>query len=497
MSTLTADQLKHNLSKKYSIKCFVDLADLTKNPSQAYKILQQHHQREFSLNDRLVFYTEHDVSDQLLEHLYQAATLIDVSNFFVLLCVPVDITSKLDAVALKNFGDQVSFQSIQVDIIDTKPMSSDFILPATLCPMPWSHMMIDQIGDARPCCVYRDPVGNTVNHSLDQMFHNQGYNQLRQNLLSGEKVSGCDHCWNLEEHGLTSHRTMHMRMLKKDLLTQYLDDPKITSLDIAPGNTCNFKCRICNPKSSSLFAQEVQSITGVLPIRSFNWAESDNKVMGEISDLLPSLTNIDMYGGEPFLIKPLHRLVSQAVEQGHAKHIRLHYNSNGSIYPDHLVEHWKHFAHIDIHFSIDNVGARFDLERGGSWQQVTSNIRKLVDLSLPNLKISIMPTISIMNIFYLDELLAWATELGLPVNVNYLESPDEFNIKNLTPLAKKLILEKFQDHPWPEMSNILTTIKSFPDSVGDGFVSLSKHFDRIRGQNFSNTHAEIAHAMGM
>jgi len=497
MIAITADQLKHDLSKKYSIKCFIDLADLTVSPSQAYKILQQYHQQEFSLNDRLVFYTEHNISDQLLEHLYQATTLIDVSNFFVLLCTTFDIKSKIDLIASKNSGDNASFQSIQVDITDTNPMSVNFILPATVCPMPWSHMRIDQSGDARPCCVYKNTVGNVIDQSINHLFYNQDYTQLRQKLLSGEKVSGCDHCWNLEDHGMTSNRIMHMRLSKKDLLTKHLDDPEIVSLDLAPGNTCNFKCRICSPISSSLFAQEIKSITGISPVKSINWAESDNKVMDEISDLLPSLTNIDMYGGEPFLIKPLYKLVSQAIEHGHATHIRLHYNSNGSIYPDHLVEHWKHFQHVDIHFSIDNVGARFDLERGGSWQQVTSNIRKLVDLSLPNLKISIMPTISIMNIFYLDELLAWAAELRLPVNVNYLDSPEEFSIKNLTPLAKKLILEKFQDHPWPEMSKILNTIRSSPDSDGVRFVTLSRHFDRIRGQNFSNTHAEIAHAMGM
>jgi len=497
MIAITADQLKHDLSKKYSIKCFIDLADLTVSPSQAYKILQQYHQQEFSLNDRLVFYTEHNISKQLLEHLYQATTLIDVSNFFVLLCTTFDIKSKIDLIASKNSGDNASFQSIQVDITDTNPMSVNFILPATVCPMPWSHMRIDQSGDARPCCVYKNTVGNVIDQSINHLFYNQDYTQLRQKLSSGEKVSGCDHCWNLEDHGMTSNRIMHMRLSKKDLLTKHLDDPEIVSLDLAPGNTCNFKCRICGPISSSLFAQEIKSITGISPVKSINWAESDNKVMDEISDLLPSLTNIDMYGGEPFLIKPLHKLVAQAREHGHATHIRLHYNSNGSIYPDHLVDHWKHFQHVDIHFSIDNVGARFDLERGGSWQQVTSNIRKLVDLSLPNLKISIMPTISIMNIFYLDELLAWAAELRLPVNVNYLDSPDEFSIKNLTPLAKKLILEKFQDHPWPEMSKILNTIRSSPDSDGVRFVTLSRHFDRIRGQNFSNTHAEIAHAMGM
>lgn len=497
MITITADQLKQELSEKFSIKCFVDLADLTVSPSQAYRILQQHYQQEFLFDDRLVFYTNYAISDQLLRHLYQAASLIDISNFFVLLCSPDDLKYKLDVIASANAGDTVSFQSIQVAITNTNPLVDNFALPDTMCPMPWSHMRIDQSGGARPCCVYEDTVGNVIDQSINQLFHDQHYTHLRQKFLSGGKASGCDHCWNLEDRGLISNRIMHMRFLKKDLLTKYLDDPKIISLDLAPGNTCNFKCRICNPTSSSLFAQEIQSITKSVPIKTINWAESNSKVMDEISDLIPSLTNIDMFGGEPFLIKPLHRLVKQAVDQGHAKHIRLHYNSNGSIYPDHLVEHWKHFNHVDIHFSIDNVGTRFELERGGSWQQVNSNIQKLVDLNLSNLKISIMPTISIMNILYLDEVLTWANNLGLTVNLNYLDSPEAFSIRNLTPLAKKLIIEKFQDHAWPEMKNIFNTIKLSLDSDGSEFVTLSQHFDRIRGQNFLDSHAEIAHAMGM
>lgn len=490
MSEITLAQLENTLSKKYSIKCFVDLADLTTTPTQAYKILQQYHQTKFLTNDRLVFYTEHAVSDQLIQHLYQAAELIDISNCFILLCNPMDLTGQLG----NTTGD--IFQSVQVDIINTKLLSDNFVLPDSLCPMPWTHLRIDHSGNASPCCVYSAAVGNVVETSIGQLFHNQDYEQLRQKLLSGEKASGCDYCWNLEKHGLTSNRTMHMRSLKKDLLTRYLDNPEIVSLDLSPGNTCNFKCRICSPNWSSLFAQEAKSITEILPITSINWAESDNKVMDEISSLLPSLTNIDMYGGEPFLIKPLHKLVAQAVEQGHAKHLRLHYNSNGSIYPAHLIEYWKQFDHIDIHFSIDNVGERFELERGGSWEQVTSNIRKLADLSLPNLKISIMPTISIMNIFYLDELLAWANTLGLPVNPNYLDSPEEFSIKNLTPLAKKLIVKKFQDHHWPEMKNLLSTIESLPDSDGKTFIEKTNYFDLIRNQKFINSHREIAIAMG-
>lgn len=490
MSIVTIDQLKHELSKKYLIKCFVDLADLTVSSTQAYKILQQHYQQKFLPNDRLVFYTEHEISDQLIEHLYQATELIDISNCFILLCNTADIKSRL-----KNNTDE--FQSIQLDISNTKFLSNNFVLPDTLCPMPWTHLAIDQPGNVRPCCVYRRPVGSVVKNSITQLFHGQEHVQLRQKLLLGEKAPGCDHCWNLEEHGLTSNRIQHLSLLKKDLLTKYLDNPEITSLDLAPGNTCNFKCRICGPTASSLFAQEVQFNQGNVPIRSFNWAESNSVIINEIFSLLPSLTNIDMYGGEPFLIKPLNQLLQQAVEQQQAQHIRLHYNSNGSVYPTQLIEYWKHFKHIDIQFSIDNVGKRFELERGGSWDQVQSNICKLLDLALPNLKISIMPTVSIMNILYLDELLEWANTLELPVNPNYLDSPKAFGIKNLTWSAKKLILEKFQNHPWPEMSNILTTIKLSPDSDGTKFIEITKHFDCIRKQNFSATHPEIAHAMGM
>jgi MoaA/NifB/PqqE/SkfB family radical SAM enzyme len=266
-------------------------------------------------------------------------------------------------------------------------------------------------------------------------------------------------------------------------------------MDLKPGNTCNFKCRICDPVSSSLYAQEVKSNTGI-SIESFNWAESDSKTINEIVTLLPTLTNIDMYGGEPFLIKPLLHVVKQAVEQHCSPHIRLHYNSNGSIYPKDLIEHWKKFKHVDIQFSIDSIGNRFELERGGSWQQVESNIKKLINLGLPNVTIGVMPAINIMNIFYLDEVLQWAHELRLPVNPQYVTEPSGFALKNLTANAKKLIVEKFQNHPWPEMKNIINHLELTPDSDGEEFSKLCKHFDRVRNQNFSISHSAIANAMG-
>ena len=490
---ISISQLENTLINLYELKCFIDLADLTTSSTQAYKYFDSCHQIELNNKDRLIFYTSEIISDSLLTHLYQATKLIDVSNYFVLICSPHDITQQLIELATLNFTD--SFQSLQVMIESTKSLQNNFVVSETLCPQPWTHLEVLQSGEIRPCCVHTDIVGHVKNDSLSAAFNHTKMQTLRQDLLNGQKPSGCNKCWVAESKGLTSNRSYHMRLRKKELLTSDLDHPTLQSLDLKPGNTCNFKCRICDPSNSSLFAQEVSLFKSIF-IESFNWAESDSKTIDEIVKLLPNLANIDMYGGEPFLIKPLLHVVQQAVEQGYASQMRLHYNSNGSIYPDAQIEYWKKFKHVDIQFSIDNIGARFELERGGSWQKVESNIKKLIGLNLDNVSISIMPTISIMNVLYLDEILQWAKELGVQVNPNYLIDPAGFDLKNLTADAKQLIFEKFQHHPWPEIKNIISYINAVPNSDGRAFLELCKYFDTLRNQNFAKSHFEIAKAMG-
>lgn len=487
---MTIDELRLLLSKQYTIKCFVDLEQMSTAPSAIYQQFESCYQSVFDNQDRLIFYTTDIISDKLLQHLYQAADLADISNYFVLICSPHNIRDQLLGIA-----KQDSFQSFQVSFDSTKKLQDNFYVPDTMCPMPWMHLEVSTVGQVRPCCVYFTEVGNVKDASLNDTFYNSKMSDLRDAFLSGKRPSGCQHCWRLESKGLSSNRTWHMSLLKKQLLTVNLENPTIRSLDIKPGNTCNFKCRICNPVSSSLFAQESNKIQNIA-VKTYNWAEENSAIMNEISDLLPNLTNIDMYGGEPFLIKPLLRLVKQAVDLRYSKNIRLHYNSNGSVYPEKFIDYWKKFKHVDIHFSIDNIGDRFELERGGSWNQVDSNINQLINLKLPNIKISIMPAISIMNIFYIDELLQWADRLSLPVNPLYVTDPIGFDLRNLTEDAKVLIINKFQNHQWPEMKNILNHIKSAPGSNGQEFIKLCKHFDHLRNQNFANSHPEVAEAMG-
>lgn len=491
---ITTPELEKLLASQYSLKCFINLSELSSSPTSAYKHFQHCYQEAFDNNDRLVLYTTDTISDKFLQHLYQASDLIDISNFFVLICSPFDISKEIVSAAEKYSISKSPYQTLQIEFEETAKLQNNFYISDTLCPMPWIHLEVSSQGVIRPCCIYSDGIGHVNDSSLSDAFYNTKMNDLRKDIQSGKKPSSCKNCWDLEDKGLISNRSYHLNLLKKELLTSDFDNPTIKSLDLKPGNTCNFKCRICNSGSSSLFAQEENKLKNI-SIQSFNWV-SDSNTMDEIVNLLPSLTNIDLYGGEPFLLKQLTHLVSRAVENGYANNIRLHYNSNGSIYPDHLIEYWKSFKHVDIQFSIDNIGERFELERGGLWQHVDSNIRSLVELNLPNIKISIMPAISIMNIFYFNELLDWASNLNLKVNPLYVTTPEGFSLSNITDSAKKLIIEKFQNSPWPEMQNILNYVKTIPGTNGVEFVKLCKHFDSIRNQNFAKTHPEIAKAMG-
>jgi sulfatase maturation enzyme AslB (radical SAM superfamily) len=243
-----------------------------------------------------------------------------------------------------------------------------------------------------------------------------------------------------------------------------------------------------------LFALENQKFRGIPLVTQDNWSESENFV-NQITSQLPTIHNIDMFGGEPFLIKKFANVLKLAVDRDYAKNIRLHYNSNGSVWPEHFLPYWPSFKLVDIHFSIDAIGNQFELQRGGKWQEVENNILRLRDLKLPNLSISLMPTIGAMNVYYIDQVYNWATKHGFPLFVSHARGSG-FELQDLTRAAKDLIIEKFKNHPWGEMQRVIKIIQEIPDSNGEDFRSKIKWFDQVREENFANSHYEIAKAMG-
>jgi MoaA/NifB/PqqE/SkfB family radical SAM enzyme len=481
---MTVDQLSVILQKKYSIKSFVDLADLTHSPGEVYKLFYSLYQPVFDPDDRIVIYSSEAVPQELIKHLQDAADFVDISDWFILFCTPESPVGS-------------GFQHLPISLEPTKTLGNNYVLPESICAIPWMHLEIRSEGNFSPCCmsVESTKIGSVQTTSMQDAFNSDFMTSLRQEFLEGKKPSVCKVCWNNEARGLDSIRTHNIKRLKKSFLLEHLEAPAITSIDIKFNNTCNFKCRICSPVSSSLIAAEQNKFSNI-PIQvQSKWGDSD-EFLNQVVEILPQLTCIDMYGGEPFLIKKFANVLRIAIEQGYAKNIRLHYNSNGSVWPEEFIHYWKHFKEVDIHFSIDAIGKRFELQRGGTWEEVEANILRIKNLDLPNITISLMPTINIMSVYYIDEVYDWGSKHGFNLFFSNLVSPAEFNIKNLTKDARQLIFEKFKDHPWSEIQNILNSIRSSSPNSGAEFREKIKWFDSVRQENFADSHPEVAKAMG-
>jgi len=401
-------------------------------------------------------------------------------------------------------------------------------LSKTMCMLPWISIETSPIGTARPCCLAREEItdNNGIKFDLNKdnletIYHSEYMQNLRRQFRAGEKPETCKLCWDEEAAGRTSKR-IHSRIRLKELYTQVdwqNDNPdQLWFLDLKLGNICNLKCRICGSWSSSKWAvEELDYMPKNFDKKqhiAYKWLKQgawprnpDINFWENLKQLLPNIKYLEFTGGEPFLIQEHFDLLKFAVEQGYSKNIDIHYNTNGTVDPNMDSWVWQHFGRVDIAFSIDNVGKRFEFERyGAKWDEVNDNISWISSYKQHdgvNLTTQLCFTVNIQNVYYLDELLAWADRKGFDnIYFNMMHNPDHMSIQKMTDAAKELVLNKLKNTFWTskayqrEINSIIKFIENGTGSDGKEFLSKMKRADNYRGQNFKDTHPEIALAMG-
>jgi MoaA/NifB/PqqE/SkfB family radical SAM enzyme len=234
------------------------------------------------------------------------------------------------------------------------------------------------------------------------------------------------------------------------------------------------------------------------------WPDSNPQFWKDISELLPTIKFFEIFGGEPFLINQHFKLLERSVELGYSKNQRLHYNSNGTIFPERAIsEIWPNFENVELMLSIDGIGKQFEYQRHpANWKLIEENILKFKNVfSMRNLHICM--TVSSINAYYLPEYIKYFHSLGIPVWLNILYEQQLFSIKNLPQFAKDEILLK-----WSRMGDeksILTesieplikylTMES--DKLEeDKFLPNLKRHDSYRNEKYSDFFPEFAKIIG-
>lgn len=384
-----------------------------------------------------------------------------------------------------------------------------------ICVLPWISLEATPHGAIRPCCLSTTELPETVNDGLSTAYQSNTMVELRQAFRNKQKPEGCNRCWSEESAGRTSKRQWHLRKFSRQLdqVDWNNDHPdQLWFIDLKLGNICNLKCRICGTWSSSKWAQEEmdhQSLGNSKETRAYiqlkqgEWPRKTDTFWNDLETLLPHVKYFEFTGGEPFLIREHFDLLERAVELGHARNISIHYNTNGTTWPD--TQAWKHFKNVEIAFSIDNTGDRFEIERSGAdWTQVQHTISCAKELrnSVGNVILQVCITINIQNVLYLEDICHWVAQQQFDmIYFNMLHDPAHMNIANMTARAKELVISRLQSASveprfQTEIDSVIKFIEQGAGSDGTKFVEFMKRTDANRTENFAQTHAEIAEAMG-
>lgn len=380
------------------------------------------------------------------------------------------------------------------------------------CILPWISIETTPIGGTRPCCLSTEEIPNiNLNKdTLEDAFKSDYMQTMRQEFINGDRPAQCRNCWLEEDAGKRSKRQHMLQKFKHiDVDWNDINGKKLMFLDLKLGNICNLKCRICGAWSSNKWAQEEVATWGNNHIaykwlKDGKWPRQNPQFWENIDKLLPDIKYFEFTGGEPFLIREHFDLLERAVALDYAKNIDIHYNTNGTQFPkDHIL--WQEFKQVQIAFSIDNIGERFEYERdGANWNEVNLNIGRITELRYRGYPIStqLCVTWNVQNILYLSDVLEWASNMEFDdIHFNLMHDPIEFSLTNLPLTARQKTLDYLEectikyDRYSKEIYSLMQVIESGIGSNGDHLRERLRDIDLIRNKNFLHTHKEMAEAI--
>lgn len=392
------------------------------------------------------------------------------------------------------------------------------------CVLAHKGLGLHNSGRTYLCCHSRkyleDAHGQQIyldTHTLEDAWNSPTRKEIQESLDTGVEHPSCQACWD-DEHAGKNSRRMHFNNLF-DVIEDRTDQPQF--LDLKMGNTCNMRCRTCNPEVSSqwyredwlLNAKDKENVTYAEYLPRWrritaSYSDDNAELWATLQKWLPNTIYIDYYGAEPMLIKKNFEVLEHAVRLGTASNITLHINTNGTIWSDYHEQLLQNFKRVYFDVSIDDIEQRCGYVRYSSdWSLVGNNLEafRSVTQRNKNFFLSVCVTINCLNVYYLPEIFEYFSSKHVTVNPNMLHLPWLLNIKILPQSVKESIVSKLKnympgrpyhvDH-WTNLRDmvttfLLTTVENQQDHLRE-FHRHTRGLDQSRNQKFETILPEFS-----
>jgi organic radical activating enzyme len=385
--------------------------------------------------------------------------------------------------------------------------------------------------------------------SNPKALHNTQKKKMeREQMQKGERPSGCEYCWKIEDIGRDNISDRVYKTViysDEDLAHAYRtpasQDVDLRTLEIAFDRTCQFACSYCNPAFSSTWVNDIKRNGPYTNLTSdgrnhFSHVHEHSQLykFGEInpyveaffkwweSDLHKTLQELRVTGGEPLMSAHTWQLIEWFKNNRGRSNTRLALNSNlgTDVDIDRLLSAIDGVT-IDLYTSNEAIGLEAEYIRDGLvFDDWANNVERLLD-SGQFRGLHVMCTINALCLSSLDSFLEmvynWKLEYGkdaINFSLNILRFP---SFQSLTVLPDEIrnvyharltqfLINHGGDGMFHEYElNQLIRLIDYIDVVKtphDGAVAQSilqrdfknfyKQYDQRRGKDFCNTFPALA-----
>ncbi|MEY4431917.1 MAG: hypothetical protein RLZZ44_47 [Bacteroidota bacterium] len=292
-------------------------------------------------------------------------------------------------------------------------------------------------------------------------------------------TDSCQYCYNTEYVKKEKSKRYYSKTFQQN-------NNNLLYLDIDFSNICNAACGMC----SSIHSSTIYKIDKMQNIASERPTVKQEKILNVIDSLnLTNLQVLKLWGGEPFFSN-FHKKILKKIPN--PNQVEVLYQTNGSIYPD--KEWWEIaslFKNIDIIFSIDAIGERFNFIRTNlNYDEVEENLIRIISNKNINLTTGINCTLNPMNVYYFDEMFSLLKKMKKEknkVNLNWQRCFGMWDLSNSTPILREKINEKYKGKLFSNLFDIL----KFDDNQYKKFIQSIKLHEKRFKLNCKETFPEI------
>jgi organic radical activating enzyme len=360
------------------------------------------------------------------------------------------------------------------------------------CSYPFNEIYSDNASRYRLCCYAKVNKTiekyNAINTLPFDYFMSDEMEQIRQDMMEGKRIQGCEHCYKLEDAGKPSPRTTKYKQ-------KFKQKSHVDTIDLKlriGGSHCNLGCYMCIPYNSSFRRQELKE-SGIdklwknkeEPVPGIGYSFDDSprnvsmrrfdEIVDNIIQNIDKVNSIKFIGGEPVIIPRMWEIMDRIPKEA-AKNIDITFQTNltNLYFNNHSVFDIRDkFKSLIMNVSCDHFGEKL------KWIRYPIDIeqfeKNLVDAK--DMLSGISCTVGLLNVLDLHEIKEYYnSKFNIPVDFyNVVVNPSMLSCKNIK--NKDELLEKYSDDEFIMVRSEM--LKDFSqkeyDQAMNYCLSLSKH----------------------